>query len=55
MVEHVGAVSSEAAVSPLVKPEYEGVMAGGPFPYVTDADDAVMTSAAAPITTAPLA
>ncbi len=27
-VEHVGAVVSEVAVSPLTKPEYEGVMAG---------------------------
>jgi hypothetical protein len=32
VVEQVGGVVSELAVSPFTNPEYEGVMAGGPFP-----------------------
>ena len=28
MVEHVGAVREEAAVSPFTKPEYDGVIVG---------------------------
>ena len=46
VVEHVGAVVRLAAVSPLTKPEYEGVMAGTAPPWGIDCEEAVIFSAA---------
>jgi len=53
VVEHVGWVVSELAVLPFTKPEYDGVMVGGPFPYWADPDDAEITSGAVPMVTEP--
>jgi hypothetical protein len=42
VVEHVGGVVNELAVSPLVNPEYVEVMVGTVPPYVMDAEEAAM-------------
>jgi len=53
VVEHVGGVVSEAAVSPFTNPEYEGVIVGGVPPYVMVPDEAIIANVADPTTTAP--
>ena len=42
VVAQVGAIGNEAGVSPLTKPEYEGVIAGGGHPKETHGLDAVI-------------
>jgi hypothetical protein len=46
VVVQVGAVVSEAAVSPLTNPLYEGVIAGTAAPYTLLGEDAVIVSGA---------
>jgi hypothetical protein len=53
VVEHVGAVVRDAAVSPFTKPEYEAVMVGTVPPYVIEPDEALIESGAGPEVTEP--
>ena len=46
VVEHVGFVVRDEAVSPLTKPEYPAVMVGTAPPYVIAGLEAVMISVA---------
>jgi len=46
VVEHVGSVVSDAALSPFTNPEYEAVMVGGVPPYVIEAEEAATRSEA---------
>ena len=51
----VGPAASEVAVSPLTKPAYDAVTAGGVPPYVIVALEAVMVSGAGCTTRSPVA
>ena len=53
VVEQVGGVVSELAVSPFTNPEYEGVTAAGVEPYGTEAEEAVTCSIAGLTVTSP--
>jgi hypothetical protein len=53
VVVQVGAVVKDAAVSPLTKPLYDGVIAGTAAPYTLLGDEAVMVSAALATVTVP--
>jgi hypothetical protein len=53
VVEQVGGVVSEAAVSPFTKPPYEAVIAGAAAPYTLLGLDAVIVSAAVVTATDP--
>lgn len=53
VVEHVGGVLSDDAVSPFWKPEYVAEMAGGVPPWVNEPLDAVTVSGVASTTAVP--
>ena len=53
VVEHVGGVLSDDAVSPFLKPEYVAEMAGGVPPWVIEPLDAVTVSGVAWTTAVP--
>ena len=53
VVEQVGCVVSDDALSPFTNPEYEGDDVGTAPPYVMVSEEALTTSTAVPTTTSP--